>query len=294
MRLRHIEIFHTIMVEGSISGAARALNISQPAVSTALRHAEDQLGFQLFQRQGKRIVPSHEAKLLFSHTDSLMLQVDRVAQICENINEGKELTIRVGVVPALSFELLPLALSALRRAFPHIGIRANVMRYDTMREALIRQDIDLALSFHGGEVPGMQTHKIGRGRFVVVSQPNRLEAKTTPDISLVTNPDFISIADSGPLGKMLDATKEAAGLTASPLVATETYHTAISLVRVGLGLAIVDVFSAHANASADLEITETVNMPIFDVSISHLPDSDKSSTLQILREILTSTAMQVI
>ncbi len=103
MRLRHIEIFHTIMVEGSISAAARVLNISQPAVSTALRHAEDQLGFQLFHRQGKRIVPSHEAKLLFGHTDSLMKQVDRVCQICENINEGIGLNIKIGVVPAFRF-----------------------------------------------------------------------------------------------------------------------------------------------------------------------------------------------
>ncbi|WP_299345298.1 LysR family transcriptional regulator [uncultured Maritalea sp.] len=294
MRLRHIEIFHTIMVEGSISGAAKVLNISQPAVSTALRHAEDQLGFQLFHRQGKRIVPSHEAKLLFAHTETLMQQVDRVSQICENINEGIGLTIKIGVVPALSFQLLPFALAALRQAFPHIAITANVMRYDAMREALMRKDIDIALSFYGGDIPGMRTHKIGRGRFVVVSQRGRADVKRTPDISLVTKEDFISIADSGPLGKLLDMAKDNASLRASPQLATETYHTAISLVKVGMGITIVDIFSARANAAADIEITETQNMPGYDVSVSFLPNSDKSSLLYAFKEMLTRTALQII
>lgn len=294
MRLRHIEIFHTIMVEGSISAAARALNISQPAVSNALRHAEDQLGFQLFHRKGKRIVPSHEAKLLFTHTETLMRQVDRVSQICENINEGTGLSIRVGVVPALSFQLLPTALAALRQAFPHIAITAVVMRYDAMREALLRQEIDMSVSFYGGELQGMQTHKLGRGRFVVVSQRNRADVSKNPDISLVTNDDFISIADSGPLGQLLDIAKENAKLKANSLLATETYHTAISLVRVGLGFAIVDVFTAKANAGPEIELTETKNLPHFDVSTSYAMDSEKSSVLQIFQEILTRSALQVI
>ena len=47
MNLRHIEIFHAVYVNGSVSAAARALNVSQPSVSKMLRHAESLLGFQL-------------------------------------------------------------------------------------------------------------------------------------------------------------------------------------------------------------------------------------------------------
>lgn len=294
MRLRHIEVFHTIMVEGSISAAARALNISQPAVSNALKHAEDQLGFELFHRQGKRIVPSHEAKLLFAHTQDLMQQVSRVAQICENMNEGIGHALRIGVVPALSFQLLPLALSSLRKTFPHIAITANVMRYDAMREALVRQDIDIALSFYGGDIQGMHTQKIGTGRFVVVSNRATRDFEQQLDINLVTRDDFISIADSGPLGQMLDIAKEDAGLKANPLLATETYHTAISMVRVGLGVAIVDVFSARANQGSDLDMFEIQNLPKFDVSVSWSPATDKTLMLQAFAKTLADTTSALI
>ena len=45
MNLRHIEIFHAVYVDGSVSAAARALNVSQLSVSKMLRHAESLLGF---------------------------------------------------------------------------------------------------------------------------------------------------------------------------------------------------------------------------------------------------------
>ena len=43
MNLRHMEVFHAIMRTGSVTGAARALNVTQPAVSAVLKHCESQL-----------------------------------------------------------------------------------------------------------------------------------------------------------------------------------------------------------------------------------------------------------
>ena len=55
MNLRHIEVFHAVYVNGSVSAAARMLNVSQPSVSKVLRHAESLLGFELFQRAAGRL-----------------------------------------------------------------------------------------------------------------------------------------------------------------------------------------------------------------------------------------------
>ena len=58
MRLRHIEMLHAVMVTGTISGAARLLNITQPAATQSLQHAELQLGYKLFRRVKNRLVPT--------------------------------------------------------------------------------------------------------------------------------------------------------------------------------------------------------------------------------------------
>ena len=57
MNLRQMEVFHAIMRAGSVTCAARLLNVTQPAVSTVLRHCETQLRVKLFDRTGGRLHP---------------------------------------------------------------------------------------------------------------------------------------------------------------------------------------------------------------------------------------------
>ena len=64
MRLRHIEVFNAMMLTGSVSGAARFFNATQPAASRIRQHAELQLGFALFQRTKGRSLPTSEALTL--------------------------------------------------------------------------------------------------------------------------------------------------------------------------------------------------------------------------------------
>jgi DNA-binding transcriptional LysR family regulator len=75
MNLRHIEIFHAVYVNGSVSAAARALNVSQPSVSKMLRHAESCSAFQLFQRTSGGLVPTQDAHVLFTEVSEIQ---DRV------------------------------------------------------------------------------------------------------------------------------------------------------------------------------------------------------------------------
>ena len=54
MRLRHIEVFNAIMLTGSVSAAARLINITQPAVSRTLEQREAELDFGVLQRAADR------------------------------------------------------------------------------------------------------------------------------------------------------------------------------------------------------------------------------------------------
>ena len=55
LRTRQLEVFHAVYTQGSITGAAKHLHVSQPSVSKVLTHTENQLGFLLFQRIKRRL-----------------------------------------------------------------------------------------------------------------------------------------------------------------------------------------------------------------------------------------------
>ena len=77
MRLRHIEVFNAVMLTGSVSGAARLINVTQPAVSRILQHAELQLGFALFQRNKGRLTATAEALKLYPLIERLFEQGEK-------------------------------------------------------------------------------------------------------------------------------------------------------------------------------------------------------------------------
>src|SRR3569833_2846759 len=90
MRLRHIEVFNAVMLTGSVSGAARLVNVTQPAVSRTLQHAEVQLGFALFHRVKNRLVPTTEALTLYPHVERLFANLDEVQRLADTLKTGRD------------------------------------------------------------------------------------------------------------------------------------------------------------------------------------------------------------
>ena len=115
MRLRHIEVFNAVMVTGSVSGAARLINITQPAVSRTLKHAELQLGFPLFERAGGRLVATAEARSLFPLVEKLFSDLDEVRRLAQ------------GQVPGTLAGLPSASLAAIRPAVQG-GVVADVRK----------------------------------------------------------------------------------------------------------------------------------------------------------------------
>ena len=85
--LRQIEVFRAVMVTGSISGAARLLAVSQPAISRLLAYTEDRLGLKLFERIKGRVQPTPEARRLFAEVDQVHQGVLRVNNLAQELRE---------------------------------------------------------------------------------------------------------------------------------------------------------------------------------------------------------------
>lgn len=103
MRLkpRQVEAFRCVMMAGSVTAAAEAMNVTQPAVSRLVRDLEDSLGMRLFARVGTRLIPSAEATLLYREVERLYLGLDQIARAADDIRQHKNTVLRLASVTSL-------------------------------------------------------------------------------------------------------------------------------------------------------------------------------------------------
>jgi DNA-binding transcriptional LysR family regulator len=84
MNARQLEVFRAVMRNRSLTAAAEALHVSQPAVSKLLRHFETQIGYKLFERLGGRLVPTAEAQLLYRDADRIFREIEVLKGLSTN------------------------------------------------------------------------------------------------------------------------------------------------------------------------------------------------------------------
>src|SRR5476649_2882620 len=118
LNLKQIEVFRAIMLTGSISGAAKLLHVSQPAVSRLISYTEQRLGLLLFQRIKGRLYPTPEARRLFEEVSAVYQSVQRVNDLAEN-RIGQ---LRIASSPNLGQSLMPRAVAIFCQRYPEVRI----------------------------------------------------------------------------------------------------------------------------------------------------------------------------
>ncbi len=296
MRLRHIEVFHSVYAHGSISTAARALNVSQPSVSKVLKHAEDQLGFKLFRRVKGRLAPTDEAHALFREVKEVFERLDSLKQAARNLKTGEGGHIRAAVLPALGLGIAPEAVARFRAAHPTVTFDFRTLHYDEVLRGLYEHEVDMALAYDAIQHPRIAHFQIGAGELMMMfprgefgpNPPERL------DLKLLESKNYIGSGSTGPVSELFSAEVEAQALTINEPITSSTFYMAASMVRFGVGVAVVDEFTARFEASDKIDFRPLSNPLRFGVYCMHLEDRPLSNLSQnfakVMSEVLSETA----
>lgn len=254
MRLRHIEVFNAVMLTGSVSAAARMINVTQPAVSRTLQHAELQLGFPLFQRAGGRLVATAEAQTLYPHIERLFAQLDEVQRLATSLKAGVGRDeLRVLTVLGLSYEVFPRAVRLFREKHPKVLVHHQALHSVQIVSALALQEADVGFVFNPGSHPALVQERLGERRVMVVAPKGLLPARVLKAGSVgwaqLARLPVIALDAQDPLGMRLAHTLREHEAELRPVMTVQTYHVALALAHHGVGVALVEGCTA---TSADL------------------------------------------
>ena len=291
MNLRHIEIFHAVYVNGSVSAAARALNVSQPSVSKTLRHAESLLGLELFQRTGGRLVPTEDAHALFGGVAEIQDRVRALREAGRNLRAGAGTYLRVSALPSIALGALPEAAARFLRHHPQVRFDLQTVHHDDLLRKLYERETDIAIA---NEVPrGAPLGQVwlGEGELVVLHRDADLPgAPPRVELAQLAGRPFITLAASGPIGRLFTDELERLGLELDDVASARTFYIAAALVRAGVGLTVVDSFTADATLAPGLSARSLRPPLTFDVHAIHLldrpPGALASEFLSVLGDVI--------
>lgn len=139
--LRQIEVFTEVLKSGSTTQASQLLSLSQSAVSAALADLEGQLGVQLFDRVGKRLVLNEHGRLLYPRAVGLLEQATDIEQLFREDNGA----IRLYASSTIGNYLLPGMIAAWRRDYPQLPLELSVGNSQDVINAVADFRVDLGL-----------------------------------------------------------------------------------------------------------------------------------------------------
>ncbi len=168
MDLRQLRYFLGIVEHGSISRAAEALRVAQPALSLHLKRLEEDFGCQLVLRTARGVVPTESGRRLAQRAIGLIESMDSLRDDVRAVESVPSGPATVGIPTSLGPVLtVPLAL-AVRRAHPLIRLRVVEGLSGHMLEWVLSGQLDLALIFGAKDMGGLNTEFVAREQLHLV------------------------------------------------------------------------------------------------------------------------------
>jgi DNA-binding transcriptional LysR family regulator len=278
MNLRQIEIFHAVYTNGSVSAAARALNISQPAVTNTLRHAERQIGFPLFDRTKGRLIPTEDAHTLFGDVAEIQHRVDALRQAGQNMRHGRSGVLRISTLPALGLGVIAEAVAEFLAERADVSFDLEIVHHDDMVRKLYERETDIVIGNQRPVSMPIADRWLGEGELGILYREEDI-ADAPPRLTLdaLDGRPFISPQRGSAFGTLLYAELDRQGRVLDEAISARTFYIAAALVRAGVGITVVDNFTAHAMLRPGLAFRPLQPPVAFDVYAIYLESRPPSA-----------------
>lgn len=288
MRYRHIEVFYSVFIHGSVTKAAHDLNVTQPSISKILSQSESDLGIKLFERLNKKMIPTQEAKILFPYAQKIHNNLSNFKKVSSNLVEKPQGDLNIAATHALGIDYLPEAISKFSALNSKATFETVTLHYEEIIKQVLELKVDIGIVYDPVPHDDLINQPIINGKFVVIAPQSFFPNKTEVNIDDIKTQPFIKITDKvgprGPLGSKLEEYLLKNSLNLNPTFNTETYQVALALVSKGMGITITDKISAESSSHPNIKILELKPDLEFSLEIVY----SKSNPLSLINKSFIS------
>ncbi|MFA6964411.1 MAG: LysR substrate-binding domain-containing protein [Bosea sp. (in: a-proteobacteria)] len=265
---RQIEAFRTVIVTGGVTSAARALNISQPAVTRLIHDLQYVLGLTLFERRGTRLVPTNEALSLYREVERQFIGLEQIQNTARNLRDGLSGSLRIAALPTFNVGFLPRLVAAYMKDKPGLDIVIYGSISSQVVDWVATGFCDIGFAQYPLDFPHIDVEQLPSVAAVaVLPEGHRLADRPFLEPPDFVGEPFVSLAGSTQWRYRTDALFSAARVTRQTRVETPLSMIACSLIASGAGIGIVDPYTAAEYSGRGIVVRPFRPEVLYDIGV---------------------------
>ncbi len=247
----------------NLTEVANVLFTSQPGVSRQIRELEEELGVDIFERNGKRLTGLTEpGKGILQIVERLLLEAENLRQASEEYSGEKRGTLTVATTHTQARYVLPKVVQAFRNAFPEVRIALQQSSPEHIAEWVLSGKADIGIATEGlSRFEDLISFPCYRwSHVIVVPQEHPLAAHAAPGLAELAAYPLITY-DVGFTGRShIDEAFKQAGIDTDIVLTAMDSDVIQQYVALGLGVGIVASMAVEDSRNKGLRVIEAAHL----------------------------------
>ncbi|MQB35470.1 LysR family transcriptional regulator [Agrobacterium tumefaciens] len=238
--LRQIEALMAFVEAGTVSRAADALRISQPAASKLLITLETDTQLQLFEREGRRLTLTPQGMQLYQEIHRVFAGVEQIARAVDAIRQEERGRLLIGVMPALSGSLIRRALAGFLARHPDVYVSVTERSSHFISDWVNRRQLDVGIVSRNTDEVSVQSEDFSVQPLVcVVPIGHHLASRVSVAPSDLKGERFIAFSPNSVIRVQVEKMLEENGIILDVALDATTAKSVCEFVAAGMGIAVV-------------------------------------------------------
>ncbi|WP_275786639.1 LysR family transcriptional regulator [Pararhizobium gei] len=234
MELSDLRVFRTVVEAGGITRAAERLHRVQSNVTTRIKKLEDDLGVELFAREGKRLHLTSAGTLLLTYAEQMLVLAERAREaVTEETPRG---LLRLGAMESTAAVRLPRPLTALHRLYPEINVELRTGASRQLTQQVLAGELDAALIAGFVNDPRLEVLPTFAEELVVVANATHGRIAQPSDVK---NRAILAFRAGCHYRQRLEDWFAKDGVPVERIVEVASYHAILGCAAAGMGVAMV-------------------------------------------------------
>jgi len=245
-----LQIFHAVAIHGSFSKAARALSISQPAVSIQVRGLEEGIGSPLLHRTRRGPMLTDIGAAVFSYTRRIFALADEMDEAVREVQGLRSGRLTIGSSTTPGEYILPFVIGEFQKQYPDIEVSLSISNTEAILEKIRYREIDLGMAGAPVTIEGLASFTYVDDEIVIIGSPDH-PLMDRPGLSMgdLEGERFITREEGSATRKTAEQCLAASGVAVKVVMELGSNEAVKRATAAGLGLGMVSSFGAATDVA---------------------------------------------